>query len=239
MEYFARQLLILGNQGQHRLYKARVLIIGAGGLGSTCIPFLASTGIGHITIVDDDSVDITNLHRQILHGVSWLGKPKVDSAESRCRDINPNCVFDSINKRFDLACAERLFSTNHFDLILDCSDNLPTRLLISDCAAKFGPHTVITGSALRTSGQCLVYGGTGFPGCYRCLLNEGSRKLIDWDIDWTSTSFDADPSQYLLQFLETKVLLQNDPQDCSSDGVLGPVPGLIGTFMVSIYISVN
>ena len=129
---YARHLSIpgVGEQGQRKLKAASVLMIGTGGLGSPAALYLAAAGVGRIGLVDDDKVDRSNLQRQILHGESWIGKPKLDSAVSRLTEINPLIQIETQRVRFTPENAKEL--TSKYGLILDGSDNFPTRFLTND-----------------------------------------------------------------------------------------------------------
>src|SRR6218665_682425 len=131
---YSRHLLIpgIGNDGQLRLKNASVLMIGTGGLGCPAALYLAAAGVGRIGLIDPDTVDASNLQRQILHGESWIGKPKLDSAADRLREINPHIVTELHPVRFTPENAIDLASG--YDIILDGSDNFPTRFLANDTA---------------------------------------------------------------------------------------------------------
>lgn len=167
---YARHLSLaeVGVGGQQRLRQARVLLVGAGGLGSPAALYLAAAGVGTLGIVDDDRVDLTNLQRQVLHGTAALGRPKVDSAAERIRDLNPGTHVECYQTRLTSANALELFQG--FDVIVDGSDNFPTRYLVNDAAVLSGRPSVY-GSILRFEGQLSVFGMPGGP-CYRCLHPE-------------------------------------------------------------------
>jgi molybdopterin/thiamine biosynthesis adenylyltransferase/rhodanese-related sulfurtransferase len=192
---YARHLTLpeVGVAGQLRLAGARVLMVGAGGLGSPAALYLAAAGVGTLGIVDDDQVDLTNLQRQVLHGTAMLGLPKALSAEVRLRDLNPSVTVEAIEER--LTPDNALELVRRFDLVLDGSDNFPTRYLINDAAVLTG-RPCIYGSIFRFDGQVSVFGAPGGP-CYRCLYAEPPAP-------------DLVPS-------------------CAEAGVLGVLPGIIGT----------
>lgn len=149
---FARQITLpgFGLEGQERLGSARVLVIGAGGLGSTVIPTLAGAGIGTIGIVDDDQVETSNLHRQLVHGTADVGRPKVDSAADRVAAIAPDAVVVRHGERLSAANALDLFAD--YDLVLDGSDNFPTRYLAND-AAVLSDVPLVWGAVSQYGGQ--------------------------------------------------------------------------------------
>jgi adenylyltransferase/sulfurtransferase len=167
---YARHLILpeVGAEGQRRLKSARVLLVGAGGLGSPAALYLAAAGVGTLGIVDDDRVELGNLHRQVLHGTGGLGQPKTDSASSRLHDLNPEVRVEAIRERLTSANALALFS--RYDVVVDGSDNFPTRYLVNDTAVLTGRRYVY-GSIFRFDGQVSVFAAPGGP-CYRCLFAE-------------------------------------------------------------------
>jgi sulfur-carrier protein adenylyltransferase/sulfurtransferase len=192
---YSRHLILpdIGLAGQERLKAARVLLIGAGGLGSPAALYLAAAGVGTIGLVDWDVVDVTNLQRQILHGTSDVGRPKLDSARARLRDLNPHVQVETFAVR--LASDNALDIVGRFDVVVDGSDNFPTRYLVNDACVLLGKPNVY-GSIFRFDGQASVFDARVGP-CYRCLF--------------------ADPP----------------PPDlvpsCAEGGVLGVLPGIIGS----------
>jgi adenylyltransferase/sulfurtransferase len=158
----------VGIDGQRRLKEARVLIIGAGGLGSPIAMYLAAAGVGHLGIVDSDVVDRTNLQRQILHGTSDVGRRKTESAAERLHEINPNVHVT----RFDVTLTSKnaLEILAEYDIIVDGTDNFPTRYLVSDACVILGKPNVY-GSIIRFEGQASVFSHGAGP-CYRCLFRE-------------------------------------------------------------------
>lgn len=192
---YARHLPLpeVGVAGQERLRAARVLLIGAGGLGSPAALYLAAAGVGTLGIVDDDRVDLTNLQRQVLHGTAAIGRPKTDSAAERLHDLNPDVAVERFETRLDSANALGL--VGRFDLVVDGSDNFPTRYLVNDaCVLTKRPD--VYGSIFRFDGQVSVFAAPDGP-CYRCLYAEPpAPELI--------------PS-------------------CAEGGVLGVLPGIIGS----------
>lgn len=168
---YARHLTIpdVGLEGQRRLKAARVLCIGAGGLGSPVAMYLAAAGIGRIGIVDFDEVDFTNLQRQILHGTSDVGRPKLDSAGDTLREINPEVQLDFYRERFTSETARQI--AEPYDLIIDGTDNFQTRYLSNDLAVLTGKPNVY-GSIFRFEGQVSVFAPKLGGPCYRCLFPE-------------------------------------------------------------------
>ncbi|MFV0407309.1 MAG: HesA/MoeB/ThiF family protein [Propioniciclava sp.] len=137
-ERFARHLPIpeLGEEAQRRLANARVCVIGAGGLGSPALLYLAAAGVGTLGIVDDDAVEKVNLQRQVLHATAGIGRPKADSAASRLRELDPELIIRSHRLRVDAASVADLFV--QYDVVVDAVDNFPTRYVISDCCTELG-----------------------------------------------------------------------------------------------------
>ncbi|MBA3394401.1 MAG: molybdopterin-synthase adenylyltransferase MoeB [Deltaproteobacteria bacterium] len=164
---YSRHTLIpeVGIAGQLKLLKAKVLCIGAGGLGSPSSMYLAAAGIGTLGIVDDDVVDASNLQRQILHGTDRVGIPKVESAETTLRGLNPDVKVDKHRTRITSANALELIGG--YDVVIDGADNFATRYLVNDSALRLG-KPVVHASIFRFEGQITVFPGTGSP-CYRCL----------------------------------------------------------------------
>jgi adenylyltransferase/sulfurtransferase len=167
---YARHLTLpdVGVEGQRRLKAARVLLVGAGGLGSPAALYLAAAGVGTLGIVDHDAVDLTNLQRQVLHGTSGLGMPKVASAAARLHDLNPHVAVEPFALRLDASNARDVVRA--FDIVVDGSDNFPTRYLVSDaCVLERKP--LVYGSIFRFDGQVSLFHPPAGP-CYRCLFAE-------------------------------------------------------------------
>jgi molybdopterin/thiamine biosynthesis adenylyltransferase/rhodanese-related sulfurtransferase len=164
---YSRHTLIpeVGLSGQLKLLAAKVLCIGAGGLGSPSSMYLAAAGIGTIGVIDDDVVDASNLQRQILHSTERLGKPKVDSAEMTLRGLNPDVLVNKHQTRINASNALELI--RGYDVVIDGADNFATRYLVNDSALKLG-KPVVHASIFRFEGQITVFPGAGSP-CYRCL----------------------------------------------------------------------
>jgi sulfur-carrier protein adenylyltransferase/sulfurtransferase len=192
---YSRHLLLpeVGVSGQKKLKAARVLMIGAGGLGSPLSLYLAAAGVGTIGIVDFDVVDLTNLQRQIVHGTSTLGRPKLDSAEERLTDLNPNVRIEKHETR--LSSENALEIIREYDIVVDGTDNFPTRYLVNDACVLLGKPNVY-GSIFRFEGQASLFYAAEGP-CYRCLYSEPPPPGLV-------------PS-------------------CAEGGVLGVLPGIIGS----------
>jgi len=196
---YARHLIIpdVGIDGQKRLKAARVLLVGAGGLGSPLALYLAAAGVGHIGIVDFDVVDVTNLQRQILHGTKDIGRAKVASARERIADINPFVELTTYETA--LTSKNALGIIEKYDLVVDGTDNFPTRYLVNDACVMLGKPNVY-GSVFRFEGQASVFSTKDGP-CYRCLFPEPPPP--------------------------------GTVPSCAEGGVLGVLPGLIGTIQAT------
>lgn len=166
---YARHIILpeVGGEGQERLLAAKVLVIGAGGLGSPLLLYLAAAGVGTIGVVDDDEVDLTNLQRQILHTTASIGTSKVESARAAVAGINPDVRVVPHRLRLDKTNALDLIS--QYDVVADGSDNFPTRFLVND-ACFFAGKPLVSAAILRFDGQLATY-KRGGP-CYRCLFRE-------------------------------------------------------------------
>jgi len=195
LQRYSRHLMLpeLGRPGQVRLKSARVLLVGAGGLGSPVALYLAAAGIGTLGIVDPDVVDATNLQRQVLHGTADIGRPKTESAAARLSDINPHVTVERHAVRLTSANALQLLA--EYDVVVDGTDNFPTRYLVNDACALLGKPNVY-GSIFRFEGQVSVFDARTGP-CYRCLFREPPPPGLV-------------PS-------------------CAEGGVLGVLPGIIGS----------
>lgn len=192
---YSRHLLLpgVGVSGQERLKAARVLVIGAGGLGSPSAMYLAAAGVGTLGLVDFDTVDLSNLQRQIIHDTAAIGTPKLESAAARLRGINPDLVIQPFATRLTSANALEILAG--FDIILDGSDNFPTRYLVNDACVILGKPYVYA-SILRFDGQVSLFSAKEGP-CYRCLFAEP-------------------PPPGLVP-------------GCAEGGVLGVLPGIVGS----------
>jgi len=192
---YARHLTLpgVGPEGQARLKAARILVVGAGGLGSPAALYLAAAGVGTLGLVDFDRVDVSNLQRQILHGTAAVGRPKVQSGAERLADLNPDVRVVAIDQRLTAANAREILSG--FDIVVDGSDNFPTRYLVNDVCVWLG-KPLVYGSIFRFEGQASVFDAAKGP-CYRCLYAEP-------------------PPPHLVP-------------SCAEGGVLGVLPGVIGS----------
>jgi adenylyltransferase/sulfurtransferase len=168
---YSRHLLIpaVGEAGQMRLKNASVLLVGAGALGSPAALYLAAAGVGRLGLVDADTVDASNLQRQILHGESWVGKPKLESAVARLREVNPHVRVELHPVRFTPENA--MWIAASYDILVDGSDNFPTRFLTNDTAFLLG-KPLVYGAIHRFEGQTSVFAPHLGGPCYRCLLPE-------------------------------------------------------------------
>src|SRR5918995_4518840 len=196
---YSRHLIMpeVGMAGQKKLKAARVLTIGAGGLGAPLAMYLAAAGVGTLGIVDFDVVDESNLQRQIIHGTSDVGRPKMESARDRVNDINPNVRVEAYEEALSSENALEIFKD--FDVIVDGTDNFPTRYLVNDACVLTGKPNVY-GSIFRFEGQASVFWAKEGP-CYRCLYPEPPPPGLV-------------PS-------------------CAEGGVLGILPGVIGTIQAT------
>ena len=169
-ERYSRHLILpeVGLEGQKRLKAAAVLCIGTGGLGSPLLLYLAAAGIGRIGIVDFDVVDHSNLQRQVIHGTSWVGKPKIESAKNRIHEINPDCQVDLYETR--ISSENALDILEPYDVVVDGTDNFPTRYLVNDACVLLDKPNVY-GSIFRFEGQATVFNYEGGPN-YRDLYPE-------------------------------------------------------------------
>ncbi len=195
LQRYARHLILpeVGVEGQRKLKNARVLIVGVGGLGSPAALYLAAAGIGTLGLVDFDIVESSNLQRQVLHATSAVGKPKLASAAVRIGDVNPHVAL--VHHEVHLTSQNALEILSGYDVILDGSDNFPTRYLVNDACALLGKPDVY-GSIFRFDGQASVFWAARGP-CYRCLYREPPPPELV-------------PS-------------------CAEGGVLGVLPGIVGS----------
>jgi sulfur-carrier protein adenylyltransferase/sulfurtransferase len=167
---YSRHLIMpeVGMDGQLKLKQAKVLLVGSGGLGAPLALYLAAAGVGRLGLVDFDAVDFTNLQRQVLFGTSDVGRPKLEAARQRLADLNPNIRIDTYEAR--LTSENALDLLRDYDIIVDGTDNFPTRYLVNDASVLLGKPNVY-GSIFRFEGQVTVFGYPGGP-CYRCLYPE-------------------------------------------------------------------
>jgi len=171
IQRYSRQIILneVGGKGQKKLGKAKILLIGAGGLGSPSALYLAAAGIGTIGLVDGDVVDLSNLQRQVMHSTATLGKPKVESGRKTLSAINPEITINTYHQLVDADNILPLIS--QYDIVLDGSDNFSTRFLVND-ACFFAKKTLISASMFRFEGQLTtIKPHEGYP-CYRCLYPE-------------------------------------------------------------------
>ena len=170
IQRYSRHLILpdVGVEGQQKLKAARVLIVGAGGLGSPVALYLAAAGVGTLGLIDFDVVDVSNLQRQILHGTKDVGRSKLESARARLHDVNPHVRVETYETR--LTSANALEIIGGYDIVVDGTDNFATRYLTNDACVLLGKANVY-GSIFRFEGQASVFGTADGP-CYRCLFPE-------------------------------------------------------------------
>ena len=172
---YARHILLpeIDVEGQEKLLKAKVLIIGLGGLGSPVSIYLAASGIGSLTLTDFDTVELSNLQRQIVHKTSNIGELKTDSAKQTLQELNPEIGIRTIGNR--LSSEQLETETKHADVVVDCTDNIDTRYAINDACLKT-KTPLISGAAIRMEGQLMVIDprDPGMP-CYRCLYSDNEH----------------------------------------------------------------
>lgn len=190
------QLPQIGASGQGKLKNAHVLIIGAGGLGSPVSLYLAAAGIGKLTIVDHDIVDISNLQRQILFSTEQVGKPKALCAQDRLLALNPSIEVEAIVAPLQTSNADNLIK--QADLVIDCTDNFAARYLINDTCIQYKKPWIFA-SIYQFSGQCALFTNKEAGACFRCLFPE----------------------------------FPSDIEDCNSAGVMGVLPGLLGSIQAN------
>ncbi len=175
---YSRQIMLpeVDIEGQQKLLDAKVLIIGLGGLGCPVAMYLAAAGVGHLTLVDYDEVDLTNLQRQIAHTYQDIGDPKVQSAAASLKAINPHIQVTEIADKLD---AQKLKDVvRECDLVIDCTDNFPIRYAINE-AAFFHKKPLVSGAAIRLEGQLTVFDPNQADSpCYQCLYPEGSEQNL-------------------------------------------------------------
>lgn len=202
---YSRQVLLkeIGAGGQARLAAARVLVVGAGGLGSPVLQYLAGAGIGCLGIVDADVLDASNLHRQPLYALADVGGPKVELAAAAVRAINPDARVETFGVRF--AAENALDLVGRFDLVIDCSDNFRTKFLVND-AAVLAERPAVFASVYQYEGQLQVYRPRADHACLRCLWPEATADGI--------------------------------VGNCAETGVLGPVPGALGSLQALLAIKI-
>jgi len=192
---YSRHIILseVGGTGQTKLLQSKVLLLGAGGLGSPAAFYLAAAGVGTIGLIDDDEVDLSNLQRQILHSTADIGRPKVDSATDKLKAINPDVDVQTYQTRLTSENVMEIIAD--YDVIIDGCDNLPTRYLLND-ASVFAGKPVVHGSIFQFEGQVTVFDPVNGP-CYRCLYPE------------------PPPPEMV--------------PSCQEAGVIGVLPGIIGS----------
>uniref|UniRef100_A0A803QCB1 THIF-type NAD/FAD binding fold domain-containing protein n=1 Tax=Cannabis sativa TaxID=3483 RepID=A0A803QCB1_CANSA len=165
---YSRHLLLpsFGVQGQSNLLKSSIVVVGAGGLGSPALLYLAACGVGRLGIVDHDVVELNNMHRQIIHTEQYIGQPKVKSAAAACRSVNSSIKI--VEHTEALRTSNALEILGQYDIVVDATDNAPSRYMISDCCVVLR-KPLVSGAALGLEGQLTVYNYNGGP-CYRCLF---------------------------------------------------------------------
>lgn len=190
-----RALAQVGELGQARIAGGSALVVGVGGLGCAAAAYLASAGVGHLIVCDFDTVDLTNLSRQLLFGPADVGEPKALVAEQKLSQQNPDVRISAIPDRLDDTMLADMVA--QVDVVLDGTDNFSTRFRVSDACVS-ASRCLVSGSAIRLEGQLAVFGPDySTSACYRCLYTEADESLTD----------------------------------CAGNGVLAPVPGVIGTLM--------
>ena len=168
---YSRQILLpdVDIQGQTILNQARVLVLGAGGLGAPVLLYLAAAGIGHITVVDPDTVDLSNLQRQVIHSTANISQAKVESAKQSMLAINPHIQVQALQTRLDEQ--QLLTQVAAHDVVVDCTDNFPTRFAINQ-ACFTAKKPLVSGAVIRMEGQISTFDFRQAGACYRCLYNE-------------------------------------------------------------------
>lgn len=201
---YSRQIFMeeVSIEGQRKINAAKVLIVGAGGLGSPVIQYLAAAGVGKLGVVDFDDLEIHNLNRQVIHQEKFIGKPKVESARNFIAEFNTSIEFIPIHEKLDAMNIQDIFEG--YDLIVDCSDNFDTRYLINDFCVKF-KIPLVYGSIFSFEGQVAIFN------------YKGSKSLRD---------------------LFPEAPKDEDIQNCDQFGVLGALPGIVGSMMAMLALKV-
>lgn len=201
---YSRQIFIeeIGVTGQRKIANAKVLVVGAGGLGSPVIQYLAAAGIGRLAVVDFDQLELHNLNRQVIHQENAVGTHKVNSAANYVSKLNSQISFVPICEKIDKNNAERLIC--NYDIVVDGSDNFTTRYLVNDTCVALG-KPLVYGSIFSFQGQVAVFN------------YKGSKHLRD---------------------LFTEPPASNELPNCDSQGVLGPLPGIVGTMMAMLVLKI-
>lgn len=187
----------IGDAGQQRITESSALLIGVGGIGCAAASYLASSGVGHIVLNDFDTVDASNLGRQVLFRPDDVGKPKAEVAAERLAKVNPDIRFSVIDERLDADAM--VHAVSDVDVVVDGCDNFATRFLVNDACVTTN-RCLVSGSAIRFEGQVAVFGPDYETSpCYRCLYEDADESL----------------------------------ENCAGNGVLAPVPGVVGTMMAA------
>ncbi len=192
---YSRQIMLpqIDIEGQQKLLSANVLIVGAGGLGSPVAMYLAAAGVGHLVIYDDDSVDLSNLQRQIIHHTADIGSAKVISSVNTLKNLNPDVKITAVKAKLEGELLEN--EVKNADIVLDCSDNFKTRFAINSACVKY-QKSLVSGAAIRFEGQVSVFtSGKNESPCYNCLYQTDGEEL----------------------------------QTCSTNGVISPIVGIVGS----------
>ena len=200
LERYARHIVLreIGGPGQARLHKAKVLVVGAGGLGAPSLLYLAGAGVGTLGVIDDDTVENANLQRQVIHTDARIGMPKVFSAQTAIKALNPFIEVKPYNRRLTADLADKLVA--EYDLVLDGTDNFETRYLANAAAIRAGVP-LVSGALSQWEGQVSVFHPAAGAPCYRCIFPEAPAPELA-------------PS-------------------CAEAGVLGPLPGVVGSMMAA------
>ena len=175
---YSRQIMLpqIGIDGQQKISQAKVLLFGAGGLGSPIAMYLAASGVGELTIVDPDTVDLTNLQRQILHGTNDIGEPKVSSAKKSLTEINKQTMVHAIES---VLTGEKLEQeVKHADVVIDATDNFKSRFAINAACVKCAT-ALVTGAAIRFEGQVSVFDMQEGSACYQCLFPDSEHGELE------------------------------------------------------------
>jgi adenylyltransferase/sulfurtransferase len=200
LDRYSRHIIMdeVGPEGQGRLLDGSVLVVGAGGLGSPVLQYLAAAGVGRLGVADDDEVERSNLQRQVIHGDDDVGRPKVDSAREFVESRNPDVEVEAYEERVDSSNVEGF--VEEYDVVVDCSDNFATRYLVNDACTLAGvPFS--HGAILRFEGQITTFEANEGGPCYRCLFPTAPEP--------------------------------GTVPDCATAGVLGVLPGTVGTIQAT------
>ena len=236
---YSRHLILheVGVAAQASICQSRVLVVGAGGLGSSTALYLAAAGVGHLGIIDGDSVESSNLHRQIIHSEARLGLNKAVSAQQACLSLNSGITVEAFATHLTAALAKELFQ--RFDVVVDCTDNVASRYLVSDAAVLAG-RPLVWGSAVGLEGQLTVFAHTAaLPA--PCDGSEQKQEPLQQPQPLAAASScvrllaSADGSCPCYRCLFPVAPPANTVRSCSDAGVLGVLPGIIGCFQVSAH----